>query len=361
MHLSTSFFLANAVKRAKALFQYTPEKPDELGINEGDIVTVLSEDGGDHGWWKGELKGKVGVFPDNFVKLIEDEPERGLVHHPDQPQKPPPLSKSKQASVKRAKALFQYTPEKPDELGINEGDIVTVLSEDGGDHGWWKGELKGKVGVFPDNFVKLIEDEPERGLVHHPDQPQKPPPLSKSKPASVKRAKALFQYTPEKPDELGINEGDIVTVLSEDGGDHGWWKGELKGKVGVFPDNFVKLIEDEPERGLVHHPDQPQKPPPLSKSKPASVKRAKALFQYTPEKPDELGINEGDIVTVLSEDGGDHGWWKGELKGKVGVFPDNFVKLIEDEPERGLVHHPDQPQKPPPLSKSKPASGEPRS
>jgi hypothetical protein len=27
----------------------------------------------------------------------------------------------------------------------------------------------------------------------------------------------------------------------------------------------------------------------------------------------------------------DKGWWKGELDGRVGVFPDNFVKLIQPE------------------------------
>ena len=27
----------------------------------------------------------------------------------------------------------------------------------------------------------------------------------------------------------------------------------------------------------------------------------------------------------MNEDGGDPGWWKGELNGKIGVFPDNFV------------------------------------
>jgi hypothetical protein len=27
----------------------------------------------------------------------------------------------------------------------------------------------------------------------------------------------------------------------------------------------------------------------------------------------------------------DKGWWKGELEGRVGVFPDNFVKLLQPE------------------------------
>jgi len=41
-----------------------------------------------------------------------------------------------------------------------------------------------------------------------------------------------------------------------------------------------------------------------------------------------LTLVEGDIVTVLEQNIVDAGWWKGELKGRVGVFPDNFVELL---------------------------------
>lgn len=43
---------------------------DELRLTEGDIVTVLNKELPDKGWWKGELRGKIGVFPDNFVTLL---------------------------------------------------------------------------------------------------------------------------------------------------------------------------------------------------------------------------------------------------------------------------------------------------
>ena len=32
------------------------------------------------------------------------------------------------------------------------------------------------------------------------------------------------------------------------------------------------------------------------------------------------------VVNILGT--GDEGWWKGELEGKEGVLPDNFVQLI---------------------------------
>ena len=36
---------------------------------------------------------------------------------------------------------------------------------------------------------------------------------------------------------------------------------------------------------------------------------------------------EGEIITIVSRVIEDGGWWRGELDGKVGVFPDNFVKV----------------------------------
>ena len=54
-------------------------------------------------------------------------------------------------------------------------------------------------------------------------------------------------------------------------------------------------------------------------------------YSYKAENEDELTLNEGDVITVLDKELEDSGWWKGELNGRVGVFPDNFVDLIEEE------------------------------
>uniref|UniRef100_T1H0S1 SH3 domain-containing protein n=1 Tax=Megaselia scalaris TaxID=36166 RepID=T1H0S1_MEGSC len=54
-------------------------------------------------------------------------------------------------------------------------------------------------------------------------------------------------------------------------------------------------------------------------------------FAYSPQNEDELELVVGDIITIVSKDAQDAGWWKGEIHGKVGVFPDNFVKLLPPE------------------------------
>ena len=55
------------------------------------------------------------------------------------------------------------------------------------------------------------------------------------------------------------------------------------------------------------------------------------LFSYEAEVADELSLKEGEIITILSKDLEDKGWWKGEVNGRQGVFPDNFVELLPPE------------------------------
>ena len=54
------------------------------------------------------------------------------------------------------------------------------------------------------------------------------------------------------------------------------------------------------------------------------------MFSYGPERPDDLELCKGDIITILNKDGD---WWEGEVNGKVGFLPSNFVELLPAEEE----------------------------
>lgn len=70
--------------------------------------------------------------------------------------------------------------------------------------------------------------------------------------------------------------------------------------------------------------EQPSQPAaePNSSSKP----QFRALYSYAGQHDDELAFNAGDIITMISKD--EEAWWKGELDGRVGVFPSNYVEEI---------------------------------
>jgi len=63
-------------------------------------------------------------------------------------------------------------------------------------------------------------------------------------------------------------------------------------------------------------------PPPGPKA--PSEPRAKALYPYQGQTQDELSFNEGDILTIHKKDPG--GWWEGELSGKRGWVPANYLE-----------------------------------
>lgn len=56
-------------RRCKAVYSYTQNNNDELSLAVGDIIEFLGEV--EEGWWRGQLAGKIGVFPSNFVEVYQ--------------------------------------------------------------------------------------------------------------------------------------------------------------------------------------------------------------------------------------------------------------------------------------------------
>lgn len=55
----------NIVTRVRALYTFEPTEPGELSFEKGDIIKVV--DRGYQDWWRGQLKGRTGIFPVNYV------------------------------------------------------------------------------------------------------------------------------------------------------------------------------------------------------------------------------------------------------------------------------------------------------
>ncbi|XP_046668122.1 SH3 domain-containing kinase-binding protein 1-like isoform X2 [Homalodisca vitripennis] len=235
---------------------------------------------------------------------------------------------------------FEYKAQESDELTIKKGDFINDIRKQPG--GWWEGThaKTGKRGMFPENFVKMLD----------PANPKMDVTL---RPVSGRRCRVLFSYQPANDDELELQVGDVIDILSEV--EEGWWKGKLNAQVGVFPSNFVaEVFEDATEtkeashrktsrssldsdstkqsNATTHNMSHDETTPADSEVPELPPKPMKELcrvmYPYDAVNDDELTLREGDVITLLSRDGQDKGWWRGELHGKVGVFPDNFVQVI---------------------------------
>ncbi|TRY82217.1 hypothetical protein DNTS_023863 [Danionella cerebrum] len=67
------------------------------------------------------------------------------------------------------------------------------------------------------------------------------------------------------------------------------------------------------------------RPKPAPKPKP-QVPQCKALYAYDAQDTDELSFNAEDVIDIIKEDAS--GWWTGRLRGKQGLFPNNYVTKI---------------------------------
>ena len=66
------------------------------------------------------------------------------------------MNNAKNMTPIKARVLFDYSPAADDELALTVNDIVTVLDKNLEDEGWWKGELNGRIGVFPGNNFSFL-------------------------------------------------------------------------------------------------------------------------------------------------------------------------------------------------------------
>ena len=56
--------------------------------------------------------------------------------------------------------------------------------------------------------------------------------------------------------------------------------------------------------------------------------RAIAAYDFEAENPGELSFREQQIIKLISRL--DENWLEGEVDGKVGIFPSNYVEVLED-------------------------------
>ncbi|GAB0092469.1 SH3 domain-containing protein [Sergentomyia squamirostris] len=291
---------------------YTAMQPDELTLVKGAIIENIKVQPG--GWWEGTLAaaGKTGMFPDNFVRVLEPDDKNPVV-----------LRDKTATSNRRCKVVYSYTQNNNDELSLAVGDIIEVLGEV--EEGWWRGKVGNRVGVFPSNFVLSIDESPvsaNRISTNTPGNRTTKTSLNSSRedlvsstvnnsvtaadkdapslpPKPVRElCRVLYPYDPLNEDELELLEGDIITILSKDLPDKGWWKGELRGKVGVFPDNFVSILPPDASPSK-ENSSKPDRPPPASKM--IIQKSTNNVNSTNNSRKDSFGskdsLNESGIVT----------------------------------------------------------------
>ncbi|XP_062992086.1 SH3 domain-containing protein 19 isoform X2 [Elgaria multicarinata webbii] len=277
-----------------------------LACKRGDVLVLVDKvDDSCAECQKGEETGKVQLSQMQIVTPLD---ERLKSRQRDN------MQKVSDSSAPQAIVLHDFPAEHTDDLDLYSGETVYLLEKI--DDEWYRGKCKNRTGIFPASFVKVIVD------VSGENNRKK---VNLSSPSIVgPRCIARFEYIGDQKDELSFSEGEII-ILKEYVNEE-WAKGELRGTSGIFPLNFVEVIEDllEPGNG------------PLLKNKNKnSVSETQvaghagewcdALHDFKAETQEDLPFKKGDHILILEHL--DSEWYRGRLNGKEGIFPAVFVHV----------------------------------
>ncbi|KAM8829172.1 RIMS-binding protein 2-like isoform 4-T4 [Spinachia spinachia] len=180
-----------------ALFDYDPlsmsPNPDaadeELPFKEGQIIRIYGDKDTD-GFYRGEVRGRMGLIPCNMVSEIRAEDEETMDQLIKQGFLPlsTPVDRLEQSrrglrrdqASRRMVALYDYDPRESSpnvdveaELTFCAGDIMAVFGDIDED-GFYYGEINGHRGLVPSNFLEEVPDDVEVYLTdtpsHHPQE-----------------------------------------------------------------------------------------------------------------------------------------------------------------------------------------------
>uniref|UniRef100_A0A0K2SY41 Uncharacterized protein n=1 Tax=Lepeophtheirus salmonis TaxID=72036 RepID=A0A0K2SY41_LEPSM len=317
--------------RCVALYPYNSEELGDLTFDQGDIIYLVSQA---EDWWTGRIGDRTGVFPFNYVEIIQDSTLKNdtstIVNNTNDVQELP--VKETESQEVNVDELPESIAKKTEEISEeNKKENVTLDDTTGG----VTNEIKAEV-VPPSNAgtssasAVVVEGTgtTKRKNKKKKDESGKSPEI----------ATVVAPYEATSKEQISLQKGQMILIKKKNS--TGWWQGEVQGgkgkkrQLGWFPANYVKIVgglsssSSDKQFSAANTPaSQDDSTPKVESSVTTEKQTFRALFPYIANHEDELAFEADDIITLISKE--EEAWWKGECKGQIGVFPSNYVEIVE--------------------------------
>uniref|UniRef100_A0A669EEB8 GRB2 related adaptor protein b n=1 Tax=Oreochromis niloticus TaxID=8128 RepID=A0A669EEB8_ORENI len=221
---------------AVALFSFAASEADEISFQKGDIIKVTEMEE-DSCWVTAEIQGKRGYVPGNYISLLPHLWFAGPVSRLEAEQR----LRWQDTGV----FLVRESESAPGEfsLSVSYGDRVEHFRvlEGGGQYCIWEESfcsLNQLVDFYRTHSIALWRyDTPPRCVsVSH----KRLVLLLNTHLSKPRLAHALCDYTPPHTAHLHFLRGDIIDLL--DCSSSLSWRGRCRGRVGVFPPEYVQPL-----------------------------------------------------------------------------------------------------------------------
>ncbi|XP_074434526.1 GRB2-related adapter protein 2 isoform X1 [Larus michahellis] len=292
---------------AIAKFDFSASGEDELSFQAGDMLKVLSSQ---EEWYKAELRSQEGYVPKNFIDF----------HVP--PWFDERISRHEAENILMSKGVGSFIVRASQN---SHGDFsISVRHEDDVQHFKVMRDSKGNYYLWTEKFHSLNK------LVDY------------YKTASISRQKQIFLRDNSREEKE--RRGGSLERMAREGFHLSGAAGEDHSSISKrYVEHPIPILQQQQDRyggsldrkdglyGLRDHSQgsaaamQRRHTDPLHQQTPRTL-WVRALYDFDAMEHDELGFRSGDILEVL--DSSNPSWWKGRLRGELGLFPANYVTPV---------------------------------
>ncbi|XP_078594969.1 uncharacterized protein LOC144872550 [Branchiostoma floridae x Branchiostoma japonicum] len=208
-------------------------------------------------------------------------------------------------------AIYKFEGKSSDDLGFNEGDVLTIIEDVG--NLWYKARTEdGREGLIPANYVQKVIAEGNDTAAQNSEDVWEP----------GTECVALWDFEGTDSEDLAFNQGELLTVIENRG--PGWYLGRTQdGREGLIPDDYVRKQEvvtestDMTEENFDHY-EKDADDLRSTLRKPALKKEEMDLYTFF------RAVREGDVQTVRRDlkagvDVNAYRDWRGEYQTSLHV------------------------------------------
>ncbi|OCT85502.1 growth factor receptor-bound protein 2 [Xenopus laevis] len=298
---------------ALGMYEFNASGEDELSFKKGDILKILSSD---DNWYKSELHGSEGYVPKNYVE----------VHFPRWYCENISRGEAESILIGRYVGAFiiraSQTSKGEFSLSVRDEDDVQhfkVMRDNRGNYFLWTEKFKSlnklvdyykAASISRQKEIFLREEGSEAQVKQVEKQGRDPRPSGGANAGKLMPMGSQMNYPEPEPIRTNIVSSKPACVPPEVS--HQNPVAQASGECSKIPSSLKR-------------PSNPQRA--QASSTPQRIQMVKALYDFQAMEPDELGFKYSDVIEVL--DCSDRSWWMGRLGERVGLFPTNYVTIID--------------------------------